>query len=101
TSGLRPSFVPAEACSASLICLNDVARGKRQARCRILFRLVADAQLNGVDTQALCKFIHRTFQSKGSNGLPWGPHEGVREHVHLGCFDIQPETVGGVSRAGG
>src|SRR3954449_12701221 len=47
----------------------------------VLFRLVAQPQLDWVDVERHCKFVHHGFEGEDPARLAGGPHEGRRMHV--------------------
>ena len=80
--GVAPA--PAEALGGGPVAFPRRAARERQLLELVLLRLVAQAQLDGVDVQRHRELVHGGFEREDAARLAGGAHVGRRVHVH-GC----------------
>jgi hypothetical protein len=85
---------PPKSLSSAVIGLDQSARRKRFAACRVHCRLSPTPELNGILPEFVGKFIKSAFQREGTDGFSRCAHEGVCQHVHIGDFLSKPEGLG-------
>ena len=71
-------------------------RGVREARARILLGLVADPQLDRVQTELDRELVDRRLQGEGADRLAGCAHERVGEHVHVDDLLVGLQRLGRV-----
>ena len=83
--GVAPA--PAEALGGGPVAFPRRAARERQLLELVLLRLVAQAQLDGIDVQRHRELVHGGFEREDSAHLARGAHVGRRVHVHAARCD--------------